>query len=333
MKLLNELFEVNQFTATLHKKSESYIIEGVRAGEIINTIEKEMFENMYLPSFPAMLAINEVAAHWTSFDEDDYILKKGDIVCVDFGASKDGYIADMAYTIVVGGLENIEDENEKKKIKNLIEANKEALQSAITNSYTGSKIGDIGKAVFDKAKEYKCNTIHNLSGHQISQNKLHAGVNVPNYDTKDSTLIKPNTHLAIEPFLTYGDPKIIEKGGSNILHLQHTRPTRDIIAKQILDVIKKHFPHLPFSKRWLLEGIEEELGREVVTWKTFPKAKLLRALNSLKQSGHIIEYGCLISKSGDIITQFEHSVWYGETKEDRVILTELNEEEEKIKNE
>lgn len=333
MNISDDLIEVNKFTAKLHKKSESYITEGTRASEIINLIEKEIFENKYLPSFPAMLAINEVAAHWTSFDEDDYILKKGDVVCVDFGASKNGYIADMAYTIAVGGLESIENKDEKERIDNLLKANKEALNSAIINSYTGSKIGDIGKAVFDKAREFGCNTIHNLSGHQISQNKLHAGVNVPNFDTKDSTQIKPNTHLAIEPFLTYGEPKIVERGGSNILHLQHTKPTRDIIAKQILDVIKKHFPHLPFSKRWLLDGVKEELGKEVVTWKTLPKAKLLRALNSLKQSGHIIEYGCLVSKSGDIIAQFEHSVWYGETKEDKIILTELNEEEEKIKNE
>ncbi|MFP4401596.1 MAG: M24 family metallopeptidase [Candidatus Nanoarchaeia archaeon] len=318
-----DLVEVNQFTAKLHEKSKSLIVEGVKSSEIINTIEKEIFEHNYLPSFPAMLAINEVAAHWTSFEEDDYILKKGDIVSVDFGASKDGYIADMAYSIVVGGFDAIEDKEERKHIENLFVANQKALESAVNVSNVGVTIGEIGKAVYDTAKEYGCNTIHNLSGHQIARNKLHAGVNVSNFDNHDMTTINPNTHLAIEPFLTYGEPKIIERGVSHILHLQSTKPTRDIIAKQVLDVIKKHFPHLPFSKRWLLEGVEEELGEDVVKWKTFSKQKLLRAVQSLKQSGHILEYGQLVSKSGDIISQFEHSVWYGEDESEKVVLTEL----------
>ena len=316
-----ELIEVNQFTAKLHKKSEGLIKEGVKASEIINTIEKEMFSNKYLPSFPAMLAINEVAAHWTHFEEDDCVLKKGDVVCVDFGASKDGHIADMAYTIVVEGSSG--NNNRDEETSNLLEANKQALNSAIEVSNVGVSMGEIGEAVYETAQKFGCNTIHNLSGHQISRNVLHAGLNVPNYNSGDRSSISKNTHLAIEPFLTYGEPKIIQKGGSNILHLKSTKPTRDIIAKQVLDAIKKSFPTLPFSKRWLLDSVKEELGEELVTWRTFSKQKLLRALSSLKQSGHIIEYDCLVSASGDIISQFEHSIWYGEAEEEKQVLTKL----------
>ena len=321
LKTPKELLEVNQFTANLHKRSEEWIIEGEKASEIINKIEVEIFKLGFLPSFPAMLAVNDVAAHWTSFDEDDIILKKGDVVCVDFGASKNGYIADMAYTIIVGG--SLDDIEENTRIQNLLEANKKALQKAIEVSDVGVSMGEIGKVVYDTAKEFGCNSIHNLSGHQIKQNILHAGLNVPNFDSKDTNTIKEHTHLAIEPFLTYGGPKIVQRGGSNILHLQSTKPTRDIVAKQVLDLIKKYFPSLPFSKRWLLEGIEKELGEDIVVWKTFSKSKLLRALSSLKQSGNIIEYDCLVSASGDIVTQFEHSVWY-EEKRKKIILTNLN---------
>lgn len=321
MQPQKELIEVNIFTANLHEKSKDLILEGKRASEVINCIEKDLFSNGYLPSFPAMLAINEVAAHWTPFDEDDYVLQKGDVVCVDFGASKNGFISDMAYTIVVGG--SCGDVKADEKISNLLEANKQALQSAIDISSVGVSMGEIGGAVYDTAKKFGCNTIHNLSGHQIKQNLLHAGLNVPNYNSGDKSKIVPNTHLAIEPFLTYGQPKIVQRGGSNILHLQSTKPTRDIVAKQVLDVIKKQFPHLPFSKRWLLDSIKEELGGENVTWKTFSKQKLLRALSSLKVSGHIIEYECLVSASDDIVTQFEHSVWYGDEKEQKIVLTKL----------
>ena len=320
-KLPKDLLEVNQFTAKLHEQSKEWVDIGVKASEIFNKIESEIFSNSYLPSFPAMIAVNEVAAHWTSFDDDDHILQNGDVVCVDFGASKNGFIADMAYTIIVG---EIEDTKQREKIEQLIQANKETLQVAIDVSNVGTNMNEIGKAVYDTAKEYGCNTIHNLSGHQIMRNQLHAGLSVPNVECGDRGVIGNETHLAIEPFLTYGEPQIVERGGSNILKLQLTKPTRDIIAKQVLDVIKKHFPHLPFSKRWLMQGIEDELGKENVTWKTFPKAKLIRALNSLKSSGHLIEYGCLVSKSGDIVTQFEHSVWYDENE--KVVMTELKDE-------
>lgn len=324
--LPQKLFEINQFTARLHEQSKEWIDVGVKASELFNLIEREIFYNSYLPSFPAMIAVNEVAAHWTSFEEDDYEFKEGDVVCVDFGASDDGYIADMAYTIVVGGLDSIKDEDKRNKIENLMKANQEALQAAIDVGNVGVTMNEIGKAVYEKAKEYGCNTIHNLSGHQIMRNQLHAGLSVPNVECGDRGVIGNETHLAIEPFLTYGAPQIVERGGSNILKLQLTKPTRDIIARQVLDSIKKSFPNLPFSKRWLVQGIEEELGQENVTWKTFPKNKVLRALNSLKQSGHIIEYGCLVSQSGDIVTQFEHSIWYEEVdgEKRKIVMTQLN---------
>ena len=326
--LAKKLYDINQFTAQLHKKSKKWIVEGGSASELFNSIEREIFSNKYLPSFPAMIAVNEVAAHWTSFLEDDYVFQRGDIVKVDFGASDEGYIADMAYTIVVGGLESIENDTTREQIKTLMIANQEALDMAIKVSNVGVCMSDIGNAVHTTAKKYGCDTIHNLSGHQIMRNILHAGLTVPNFKSGDTSIIKSETHLAIEPFLTYGQPKIVERGVSNILKLQLTKPTRDIIAKQILDVIKEHFSHLPFSKRWLVEGIEEELGRECVIWKTFTKSKVIRAIQSLKQSGHLIEYGRLVSASGDIITQYEHSVWYEEINggKKKVVMTHLEEE-------
>ena len=42
-----------------------------------------IFNEGYLPSFPCTVSINDMAAHYTVFDEG-YILKSGDVIKIDF---------------------------------------------------------------------------------------------------------------------------------------------------------------------------------------------------------------------------------------------------------
>ena len=100
--------------------------------------------------------------------------------------------------------------------------------------------------------------------------------------------------VAIEPFMTAGEPMIVERNNSNILKLEATRPVRDAIAKKVLKHIIDNYSELPFSKRWLL--------------KEFDKRKVLYALRFLKANGNIHEYGILYSSSNHVVSQFEHCI-------------------------
>ncbi|MFW5705020.1 MAG: type II methionyl aminopeptidase [Nanoarchaeota archaeon] len=280
---LEILKKLGTFTSDLRDEVKSIIKEGISALEIVEFMENKIFDAGYLPAFPATVCINNQAAHFTIFDEE-IILKKGDVVKVDFGVSKDGNITDNAFTIEIG----------TNKYKTLLESNEKALNEELEAIQSGIEVSKIG-AIADKiAKDAGFNTIHNLSGHQISKNDLHAGLSIPNFDNTDSTQIPQTAEIAIEPFFSTGTTRVKSGGPSNILHLVNNKQVRDIVAKKVLDYIKEHFPHLPFSKRWLL--------------KEFDKRKVLYALRTLKLNKIIYEYDMLVSEDGSIISQFEHTV-------------------------
>lgn len=290
------LINLGKFTNELKKKVFSLPKTGTNILEIIEFVENSIFDAGYLPAFPCTVSINEQAAHFTVFDEE-IVLKKGDLVKVDFGVSFNGIITDTAFTIEI-------DDNKHEK---LIQANIDALNSAVEFVEVGSDLSSVGKKVEFVAKNNGFNPIKNLSGHEIGKNDLHCGLQIPNYDNGSKKEILNGMEIAIEPFLTYGDPMIKEDKLGNILHLKNKKPIRDSIAKNILKHIEENFPHLPFSKRWLLNK--------------FDKKKVDYGVKILKRENILYEYRVLVSSSGDLISQYEDTVAFYDNK--KTIITRL----------
>jgi methionyl aminopeptidase len=288
------LEELGAFTRQLRKEVSKLVVNGASALSIIEYIEQAMEKQGYFPAFPATISVNDVAAHFTVFDED-LILKKGDVVKVDFGVSKNGMITDNAFTIEI----------DTHKYDQLLLANKEALDAIMAEVNRGKSMHELGLIVWQTAQKYGFETIHNLSGHQVGYNKLHCGLSVPNYGNGDMKRVEENMELAIEPFLTLGSPKVKAGGNSNILHLLRVKPVRDPIAKKVLDVIKAKYPVLPFSKRWLL--------------KDFEKQKVAYAVQILKKEGVLFEYEKLVTVDAAIVAQFEDTVVFAKNK--KMIIT------------
>ena len=284
---MNILLEIGEFTYKLREETKKIVIESTPLSKIVQFVEDSIINAGYTPAFPCTVCINEIAAHYTYYDED-YLLEKGDLVKVDFGINHKGNITDNAFTIEIG----------TNNFEELLQANKKALDSILENLKIGGTLDEIGKIPQEIASEHNFNTIHNLSGHQIGINNLHFGLQIPNYPNNSKQQIKKNTLLAIEPFFTTGEPLVKSSGNSNILHLLSEQPVRDTIAKKVLNHIKEHYPKLPFSKRWLL--------------KEFDKKKVNYAIRVLKSKNIIHEYEMLVSKDNTPISQFEDTIYIGE---------------------
>ncbi|NCC70704.1 type II methionyl aminopeptidase [bacterium] len=292
---------IGKYTRELRIEVSKIPKAGMDITEIIDFIEKKIFEKNYLPAFPCTVSINDVAAHYTVFDEG-YILKKGDLIKIDFGISKNGMITDNAITIEI----------ETTKYLDLMKANLDALNAVMEKAQLGVKMRDLGKIVYDIAQKNNFNTIQNLSGHQIAKNNLHFGLSVPNYYNSDNRIIEDNMEFAIEPFFTKGEGKVKSCGNSNIIHLIKIKPIRDPIAKKILDYIKENYPYLPFSKRWLVDDIYQKLNP--LGPKAFDIKKINYALRILKANNIIYEYDALASVDGEYISQFEDTVVFIDQK-------------------
>ncbi len=264
------------------------IKKGVPLLEIAEKIESKIYELKGKPAFPTNLSINEIAAHCTP-SYDDKTLACG-LIKVDFGIHIDGWISDTAFSV------DLENSEENKK---LIEASEKALEEAEKTIKKYVATSEIGKAIQKKIESYGFSPIINLSGHQIQQYNLHAGLTIPNIDDKRSTIINAGLY-AIEPFATNGSGKVKDGKPSGIYSLIEYKNVRDSSARNILEYIAEEYKELPFCSRWLVK----KFG-----------TKALIALSQLEQNGNLHQYAQLVEVGKGIVSQAENTVLIGEDGE------------------
>ena len=272
--------EVKEYAKIIIKKQMPLL-------EIAEKIENKIRELGGKPAFPVNTSINEIAAHYTPSVNDSSIAYG--LLKVDLGVHIDGWIADTAIPF---DLENSE-QNEK-----LIQASKDALENAI--ELVSKKIfkkeilttGEIGKKIQETIESKGFSPIINLSGHQIEQYNLHAGLTIPNIDNKSTEIISPGSY-AIEPFVTNGNGKIKDGKPSGIYMLTNPRTPRTPIAREVLNYISEEYQTLPFCSRW----IHKKFG-----------AKTLFALKQLEENGSLHQFPQLVESSNSKVAQTEHTI-------------------------
>jgi len=257
------------------------IKKGMLLVEIADMIEDKMAELGGKPAFPTCLSVDNMAAHYIPYHNDDSIAKG--ILKVDMGVHIDGWIADTAFSL---DLENLE---ENKKI---IKASEEALKNAINTIKVGIKVREIGKKVHETINSYGLNPIINLYGHSVEQWDLHAGISIPNVDNRDDCLIKEGLY-AIEPFATNGNGKVSNGKKSATYILQDDKNIRSSIAREILEYIAEEYRTLPFCSRWIVK----KFG-----------TRALFGLKQLEENGNIHNYPVLVESANGKVSQTEHTI-------------------------
>ena len=272
------------------KKAREYgitlIKENAKLLDIAEKVEEKIKELGGECAFPVDVSLNYVAAHDTPRFNDDRILKKGDVVKLDIGVHVNGKVSDTAVTVEV----------ENKKYEKLILASENALNNAIKIITPGVKIREIGKIIQETIQKYGFSPIINLSGHGVSDYDIHSKPTIPNYDNGDNNVLKEGTIIAIEPFATDGEGKIIEGKPSGIYGLINERNIRDNNARKILNFIKEKYKTLPFCERWIIK----EFGNS---------AKL--SLLLLEREGIIKQFNVLPEIKKGQVSQAERTVIVG----------------------
>jgi len=214
---------------TLHRLSEA-ARPGVTTGELDQLAEAVIRGFGAIPSFyglygyPANIcaSINDEVVHGIP---GDAVLKEGDIVSFDVGATVDGLIADAATTVGVGRI--------TKDAQDLIDTTREALQQGIRQARPGNRIADISAAVQSHAEKHGYYVVRKLVGHGVGRD-MHEPPHIPNFidsRQKESPELKPGMTLAIEPMVNQGDWRVIQDDdgwtyrtgdGSLSAHFEHT---------------------------------------------------------------------------------------------------------------
>lgn len=225
------------------KAVKPYIKKDATLLEIAERIEDSITADGGLPAFPCTTCVNEIASHYTPSKDDGRILKTGDVLKLDLGASVEGYIADTAFTIEVG----------TNSYAGLIDAGEKALAAGIGKIRPGIPVRDIGRAIDDSASHGGVLVLKDLLGHSLGRYRLHGGLTIPNYDDGSDLRIREGDVLAIEPFVTSGSGVILRANGGNIYQLIRKDEiyVRGLEEKKLLEYISGHYGNFPFASRWL----------------------------------------------------------------------------------
>src|SRR5213596_260757 len=128
-------------------------------------------------------------------------IQYGDIVKLDIGIVREGWVGDNATTVPVGIIDERTDQ--------LLRVTENALSRAISAAREAQRVGDICAEIEDEARRFGFSVVREFVGHGVGR-KLHEEPQIPNYGRRGTgPKLKPGMTLAIEPMINSGTEGVI----------------------------------------------------------------------------------------------------------------------------
>jgi methionyl aminopeptidase len=178
---------------------------GVTTGQLDTTAEKFIRSQDATPAFKGYRGFpgsicsspNSMVVHGIP---GSYTLRNEDLLSIDVGVIKDGWVADAALTVQVG---DPTPEGEK-----LLEVTKAALLAGAGEMVAGNHVGDVSSAIQKAVEDEGLSIIRTLVGHGIGR-AMHEDPQVPNFgEPGKGPLLEEGMVLAIEPMVNFGGPEV-----------------------------------------------------------------------------------------------------------------------------
>ena len=198
-------------------------------------------------AFPVGININNTAAHWSPLIESEsktnikanYIIQQLDVVTIDYGIHFDGYILDAAFTFAYDKIH-----------RELLQCGLESCQATAKLVKANLPIYTLSKNIIKIAKKYNFDTIKDLCGHQITQNKIHDGFVIPNCDLNLKKTIPIGSVFTIEPFITTKKSNIMYTSDiSHYMFNYHSFDYNKLLKLNKIPDFLKQYKTLAFNRR------------------------------------------------------------------------------------
>ena len=176
--------------------------------------------------FPGAIcaSINEQVVH--GIPSEDTKLKNGDILSIDFGVRLNGYCADSAVTVAIGGISDGK--------RRLMDVTKRVLDIAIEKSAPAVRWSQVAAEMQRCAESAGFSVVKDFVGHGIGR-KMHEEPRVPNFVSNDlltnDIVLTEGMALAIEPMVNTGTSAVrtlkngwtvVTRDGKSSAHFEHT---------------------------------------------------------------------------------------------------------------
>lgn len=191
---------------TVLQELKHTVKEGMTTADLDAIAENIIVKSNAVPTFkgyngfPAAIcaSVNEQVVH--GIPSKDIILKEGDIISVDVGATYKGLVGDSAITIGVG--------NVSQEVTKLMEETKNALMDAIQKAIVGNSLTEVSGAIEDRANLSGYGLVKQYGGHGVGRN-MHEEPFIFNYRTNtQEPILKAGMVIAIEPMFNLGTGEV-----------------------------------------------------------------------------------------------------------------------------
>jgi methionyl aminopeptidase len=201
---------------------------GVTTGELDDAAEKFIRSQGCEPAFkgyrgfPGSICAspNSMIVHGIP---GKYKLERGDIISIDIGVVRDGWVSDAARTFAVGPITPI--------AQKLLTVTEESLLLAVPECRSGNHLGDVSNAVQSHVEAAGFSIVRTLVGHGVGRS-MHEDPQVPNFGRAGSGIeLEPGMVIAVEPMVNVGKHtvrmgddgwSIFSKDGSLAAHFEFT---------------------------------------------------------------------------------------------------------------
>ena len=210
------------------------LAEAVKPGLVVKELDKMVrkeyarrgviptFLGYAEPPYPATVcvSINEDLVHGIPGDR---VIKEGDVVSIDLGATYKGFVGDSAVTIGVGEI--------TPEAQRLIDVTRESLVRGIKAARAGVRLGVVSNTIGEYIEGEGFGVVREYVGHGVGR-QMHEEPQVPNYGPPDrGPVLRKGMVLALEPMVTVGDWRTMKQSdgwtvstldGSLCAHFEHT---------------------------------------------------------------------------------------------------------------
>ena len=203
---IKKMRHAGHIVALVHQKMKEVIEPGISTKELDSIAMQIIKENRAIPTFlgyhgfPGCIcaSINEEVVH--GIPSENRILKEGDIISVDVGATYMGLVGDSAWTYPVGKI--------SADVQRLLTVTEESLFAGIDKMREGNVLDDISTAIEMVANREKYGIVRQYGGHGVGR-QMHEDPFLFNYSVGDKTPLKQGYAIAIEPMLNLGCDEVV----------------------------------------------------------------------------------------------------------------------------
>ena len=204
-----------KITADARSVARAAIADGLTTKQVDKEVHDFIVKSRAVPTFlgyggfPAStcISVNEVVIHGIPGDR---VLREGDVVSVDVGASWGGFTGDCAATFACGEI--------SPEAKKLISVTQQSFCEGIRFARPGCRISDIGHAVQTYVERNGFGVVRAFVGHGVGA-QMHEEPEVPNYGApgRGPRLFR-NMTLAIEPMVNQGtfECRVLKDGWTTV---------------------------------------------------------------------------------------------------------------------